>query len=128
METGALRGLLSALIVALLALIGFVVYRASTLAKIELGVIIAILVFALIWRYTEARALPPEATSPNLRSTTALWIARKLRTNVVLVWFYRAVFSFVVPIAFALGLVGGGRLAYQSRFIRCVERGRSGLQ
>ena len=110
METGVLRGLLSALIVALLLLIGFVVYRASTLAKIELGVFIAILLFALIWRYTETRALPPEATSPNLRSTTALWIARKLRTNVVLVWFYRAIFRFVVPIAFALGLVVVGAL------------------
>ena len=110
METGVLRGLLSALIVALLLLIGFVVYRASTLAKIELGVFIAILLFVLIWRYTETRALPPEATSPNLRSTTALWIARKLRTNVVLVWFYRAIFRFVVPIAFALGLVVVGAL------------------
>jgi uncharacterized protein (DUF2235 family) len=104
MQTGARRALVLAFVVAALVLIANIIFE-PPLAQIETGVIVGILLLVLIWQNADARRLSPGETSPNLRSTVALSIARKLRTNDILVWLYRAVFKVVVPIAFAVGLI-----------------------
>ena len=104
MQTGVRRAMIVALVVAVALLIAAVIFG-PPLMQIELVALVAILVCAFVWQRVDARRLSPCATSPNLRSTIALSIARALRTNAGLLWLYRTLFKVVVPLAFAFGLV-----------------------
>ena len=104
-RTGVCRAMIVALVAAVVLLIAVVKWGAPPLTQIELGALVVILAGAFVWQRLDARRLSPGATSPELRSTTALSIARALRTNTCLVLLYRALFKVVVPVAFALGLV-----------------------
>jgi len=103
-QTGVRRTLIGALVAAVVLLIVTVIFE-PLLARIEMAAIVAILLIALIWQRADARRLSPGATTPNLRSTVALSIARALRSNKSLVCFYHGLFKIVAPLAFAFGLV-----------------------
>jgi uncharacterized protein (DUF2235 family) len=110
---GARNGMLLALAVALLLLIGSLIFKAPPLAQIEIGVIVFILALTNVLSGAEAVSIRNAArkagqTSRVVESTFALRIARSLRSNPVLTWLYRVLFRDAVPIAFALGLVVAG--------------------
>lgn len=81
----------------------------SALALIEFGIVTLILLVFFVWRTATAATLSDRETSPGgPPSSFALGLARKLRTNRVLVWLYRLIFSYGFPIAFALLLLLAG--------------------
>jgi uncharacterized protein (DUF2235 family) len=103
METSASRMLGAGFVIALLLMIVLIVCGTDGLAAVELGVIAAILALILVLRLLERRRLQSfKADTYKMHSTGALRFARTLRTNAILVFLYRALCKFLVPIAFAV--------------------------
>lgn len=117
-ERGTRNVMVLAFGVTLLLFFGSLIFEEPLLATIEISIIVLILALTILWRGAEAASIARAArkakqtkakqTSRVVESTLALAIARSLRSNPILTWLYRVLFSDAVPIAFALGLIVSG--------------------